>query len=215
MLLEGTKLNGPLIVIFIIFSQLQSFFFRPHSLSATISLSLYLSQHYPAPMDSLICPANCGKSFVTQKGLTSHLTQSSSCSWYHSYSKSASLETQIDHQELGDEFMQREWGRAWWSRSWRATTVIWRGTQSFSLCSTGFRVSDWCGGTWPFYTSSSRPFGWPAAGSQGARLRWRRSITVWGGTSKWRCCRLYGPISSWPMAYCAQHLRWCAHGWFE
>lgn len=59
-------------------------------------------------MDSLICPANCGKSFHTQKGLTSHLTQSNSCSWYRSYEKAASVEAQIDHDELSDDLMRRE-----------------------------------------------------------------------------------------------------------
>lgn len=59
-------------------------------------------------MDSLICPANCGKSFQSQKGLASHLTQSNSCSWYHSYQKSASVEAQINQEDLSDELMRRE-----------------------------------------------------------------------------------------------------------
>lgn len=60
-------------------------------------------------MDSLICPANCGKSFKSQKGLASHLPQASSCAWYRSYEKSVPPEIPIDQEDLpGNELMCRE-----------------------------------------------------------------------------------------------------------
>ena len=59
---------------------------------------------------SLICPADCRKSFKTQKGLGSHLTQASSCLWYRAYQKSVPLETPIDQDDLAnvDELMRRD-----------------------------------------------------------------------------------------------------------
>lgn len=59
---------------------------------------------------SLICPADCGKSFRSQKGLSSHLTQASSCLWYRAYQKSVPFETTIDQDDLGnvDELMRRD-----------------------------------------------------------------------------------------------------------
>lgn len=58
---------------------------------------------------SLICPADCGKSFKTQKGLGSHLTQASSCLWYRAYQKSVPLETSVDQDDMTnvDELMRR------------------------------------------------------------------------------------------------------------
>lgn len=58
---------------------------------------------------SLICPADCGKSFKTQKGLSSHLTQASSCLWYRAYQKSVPPDTTIDQDDLAnvDELMRR------------------------------------------------------------------------------------------------------------
>lgn len=59
-------------------------------------------------MDSLICPANCGKSFTTQKGLASHLTQAAACLWYRAFEKSVPLDATVDNDELGDELMRRD-----------------------------------------------------------------------------------------------------------
>ncbi|KAE9389338.1 hypothetical protein BT96DRAFT_1070394 [Gymnopus androsaceus JB14] len=65
-------------------------------------------------MESLTCPAGCGKVFGTSQARNSHITQAVSCSWYRTYEKTAALENilrsslTVVHNELGDEYMQRE-----------------------------------------------------------------------------------------------------------
>jgi hypothetical protein len=60
-----------------------------------------------------LCPADCGCWFDHDRSLNSHLNQARSCMWYRSHQKSATIENftaQLDQQDLGEEFMEREIG---------------------------------------------------------------------------------------------------------
>lgn len=62
-------------------------------------------------MDTIVCPANCGKMFQTAQALNSHITQARNCSWYRTFEKSAALDhlnSAVVQEDLGDELMQRE-----------------------------------------------------------------------------------------------------------
>lgn len=60
-------------------------------------------------MESILCPAGCGRLFQTTKARESHVTQSQSCSWWRKYEKSSwtqELEA-TDDEPLGPEYMER------------------------------------------------------------------------------------------------------------
>ena len=60
-----------------------------------------------------LCPADCGRWFDHDRSLNSHLNQAHSCMWYRSHQKSTAIENftaQLDQQDLGEEFMEREIG---------------------------------------------------------------------------------------------------------
>lgn len=59
-----------------------------------------------------LCPASgCGRLFTTDRGLTQHLNNSSSCSWYRTYQKTAAIENfsaHLEEEDLGEDWMERE-----------------------------------------------------------------------------------------------------------
>lgn len=63
-------------------------------------------------MESILCPAGCGRFFNTSQGRENHLTQSRSCSWWRVYEKSAALDKVqgvVEEEDLpGAAYMVRE-----------------------------------------------------------------------------------------------------------
>ena len=86
----------------------------------SLSTSFFLAHHillsfYFELINMPHCPADCGRWFDHDRGLNSHLNQARSCMWYRSYQKTAAIEsfaTQLDKEDLGEEFMAREIGDA-------------------------------------------------------------------------------------------------------
>lgn len=63
-------------------------------------------------MESILCPAGCGRAFDTSQGRESHLTQSRSCSWWQTFQKSSALDkvlqADVEEEALGAEYMMRQ-----------------------------------------------------------------------------------------------------------
>lgn len=53
----------------------------------------------------LLCPANCGRSFASDRAINSHLTQAVSCQWYRQFSKTPveHLDDTVEQFDLDDE----------------------------------------------------------------------------------------------------------------
>jgi hypothetical protein len=62
-------------------------------------------------MESIMCPAGCGRIFLTSQARESHLTQSQNCAWWRKYQKSAQwkeeLEAAAEIEALGPKYMAR------------------------------------------------------------------------------------------------------------
>ncbi|KAE9396995.1 hypothetical protein BT96DRAFT_941241 [Gymnopus androsaceus JB14] len=68
-------------------------------------------------MESLECPAGCGKIFDMPQACNSHVTQAHSCSWYQGFEKYSAHDKALElnagsivHDELSNDYMCREGG---------------------------------------------------------------------------------------------------------